>query len=65
MPGVVQPSVPEPGVIKQGLPFVVVGVGVEGAAVRLGEDPSFVVSERAGGDALGFLPFPVGIQQFD
>jgi hypothetical protein len=44
---------------------VVVGVRVERAAVRFGEYPSFVVPELAGGDALGFLVFPVGAQQPD
>jgi hypothetical protein len=53
------------GLAEKCLPLVVVGVRVERAAVRVGEYPSVVVPELAGGGALGFLLCLVGLQEED
>lgn len=44
---------------------MVIGVGVERAAIRLGEHPSFVVPELAGGFTFGCLLLLVDLEQDD
>jgi hypothetical protein len=44
---------------------VVVGAGVERLPVGLGEHPSFVVPQLAGGPPFGFLLLLVDLEQHD
>nr|WP_236835557.1 hypothetical protein [Blastococcus sp. KM273129] len=66
VPAVVQAHVADSGCLQQSGPVVVVGLLVDGAAVRLGEDQVLVVPLGAGQHPLaelGDLVFPEGIEQ--
>ncbi len=65
VPGVVQPRVPHAGVGEQVLPGGVVGAGVDGAPMGLGEDQPVILPLAAGAQPLGGLLGAVRAQRLD